>query len=344
MRTAVLGATGLVGRLMLAYLAQREWAEAEPLLLVSKRSTGSRLEFRGRSLRCQDAAAASLDGIDLALFSAGAAASRQYAPRLCSSGAWVVDNSSAFRMEPDVPLVVPEINPHLVPQLRSDRRGGGIIANPNCSTIQIAVPLALLQQVFGLSEVHVTTLQAVSGAGRRACQQLEREVAGGDPRTAGAPGPAEKAASGQVFSQPIAFNALPAIGAGLPDGSYEEEAKVGRELRKILDQPDLVVTCTAIRVAVFNGHAAAVRVVLKQPADLTAVREALMDRPGLVVASSPHDFVTPRQADGKTEVFVGRLRAEAGRDDAVLFWVVADNLRKGAAWNAIQIADLLARV
>jgi len=341
LKTAILGATGLVGRIMLSYLSERSWIDADPLLLGTARSLGSSLPFRGRQLPCRDVARTDLTDIDLALFSAGAAASRLYGPLLRDHGAWVVDNSSAFRMDPEVPLVVPEINGGLVPRRDAGARSGGIVANPNCSTIQIALALAPLQAAGGLREVHVTTLQAVSGAGRRAADQLERET------EASLSGQSLTAASGDqagegVFPQPIAFNVLPAIGSGASDGSYEEEIKVVRELRKILAQPELVTTCTAIRVPVRNGHGAAVRVVLKREVDLVEVRTTMARWRGLTVSADPLDYTTPLQADGHTEVHVGRLRYETGRRDALLFWVVADNLRKGAAWNAVQIADLLA--
>ena len=333
-KTAILGATGLVGRTMLECLSRRPWVTEPPLLLASERSEGQALVFRGESVPCRDASRADLAGVRIALFSAGAAASRQYAPPVTEAGAWVVDNSSAFRLEPQVPLVVPEINPELVPRLDGrEVDGGGIIANPNCSTIQIALALAPLHEAFGLQEVHVTTLQSVSGAGQRGLDELERS------QRAEAAG---QSASTEVFGRPVAGNVIPAIGCELPDGSYEEETKVVRELRKILDAPSLVVTCTATRVPVAVGHSAAVRAVLDRPVDSSEAAAAMAAWPGLAVATNPHDFLTPREIAGQTIVHVGRLRTEPARGDAVLFWVVADNLLKGAAWNAVQIADLLA--
>jgi aspartate-semialdehyde dehydrogenase len=232
-------------------------------------------------------------------------------------------------MDADVPLVVPEVNPALVAGLCHDAAGrGGIIANPNCSTIQLAVALAPLQRAFGLREVHVTTLQAVSGAGQKGLDELALLTA--DP---GAPC--------QVFARPIAANVVPEIGPAMPDGSFEEEVKVGRELLKIFDLPQLVVTCTATRVPVACGHAAAVRVLTERHVSAEAARSVMVAWPGLAVAPGAHDYRTPREIAGDTSVHVGRLRGEPGRQDALLFWVVADNLLKGAAWNALQIADLL---
>jgi aspartate-semialdehyde dehydrogenase len=239
----------------------------------------------------------------------------------------VVDNSSAWRMDPAVPLVVPEINgdPADLPA------GGGIIANPNCSTIQIAMAVAPLEKLAGLAEVQVTTMQAVSGAGQAGVAELEAQLS--DPA---APPRSE------VFPRPIAGNVIPAIGAALPGGFFEEETKVERELRKILDRAeDLAVTCTATRVPVINGHSAAVRAVCRRPVTCAEAAEALATWPGLEVTTDPHDYATPRQISGRTVVHVGRLRADPNNDHALLMWVVADNLLKGAAWNAVQIAGLL---
>ncbi len=335
MRTALLGATGLVGRTMLALLETRGWVDEPPLLLTSARSAGTVLTFRGRAVTCEDAATCGYAGVKMALFSAGGAASRVHAPRFAQAGSWVVDNSSAWRMDPAVPLVVPEINAAALP----DRPG--IVANPNCSTIQVAAAVAPLQRAFGLKACHVTTLQAASGAGGRARQALAIEL------SACVPGLREGHASPDVtgtgaFPRRLALNVLPEIGAPLPDGSFEEEAKVVRELRKILGLPQLAVTCLATRVPVWNGHAAAVRCVCKRPAPRDEVIAALRATTGLVVAESPHGYATPLEADGADPVFVGRVRGEEGRPEVVLLWVVADNVRKGAALNAVQIADLLA--
>jgi aspartate-semialdehyde dehydrogenase len=335
MRTAVLGATGLVGRTMLGLLETRDWVDEPPLLLTGTRSAGTTLTFRGRAVVCADAASASLAGVMMALFSAGGAASRTYAPRFAAAGSWVVDNSSAWRMDPEVPLVVPEINAAALPARP------GIVANPNCSTIQVAAAVAPLQRAFGLKACHVTTLQAASGGGGRARQALAVELSACLPGLR--EGHASPAMTGTgAFPRRLALNALPEIGAALPDGSFEEEAKVGRELRKILGLPQLAVTCLATRVPVWNGHAAAVRCVCGRSAPRDEVIAALSAAPGLVVAESPHGYATQLEADGADPVFVGRVRGQEGRPEVVLMWVVADNVRKGAALNAVQIADLLA--
>ena len=325
MRVAVLGATGLVGRTMLELLAACPWVTGAPLALASPRSAGRRLPWRGGELACRAVDEASFADVDLALFSAGGGPSRRWAPVAAAAGAVVIDNSSAWRQDPAIPLVVPEINGQLVDGLRA-----GIVANPNCSTIQVAQAVAPLERAWGLHEVDVTTFQAVSGAGQKGVAQLERESAG------------EPAGDGP-FPRPIARNVVPAIGAALPDGSFEEEAKVQRELRKILARDEaLRVTCTAVRVPVVNAHSAAVRVVCAVPVTPAAAAAALAAWPGVEVAADPHAFATPREIDGRTVVHVGRLRQDPGDPRALLCWVVADNLLKGAAWNAVQIAERLA--
>lgn len=325
MRVAVLGATGLVGRTMLKLLEDCAWVSGAPAVLASARSAGQRLPWRGDDLISRDVAAGSVRGFELALFSAGGGPSREWAPRFAAAGAVVIDNSSAWRQDPQVPLVVPEINGTLVDGLRA-----GIVANPNCSTIQVAQAVAPLEHAWGLDEVHVTTFQAVSGAGQKAVAELARQNAGEAP-TVG------------VFPRPIARNVIPAIGAAAADGSYEEEAKVVRELRRILDRDeDLRVTCTAVRVPVVNGHGAAVRVVCSRPVTPAEARAALAAWPGVEVAADPLDYATPREVDGLTTVHVGRVRQDANDPRALLCWVVADNLLKGAAWNAVQIAARVA--
>jgi len=322
MRTCILGASGLVGRAMLALVEDQPWLTEDPVLLTSARSAGQEIPFRGRTLTCRQVQPDSFDGLQLALFSAGGGTSRQWAPVARDAGCLVVDNSSAWRMDPASPLVVPEINGRLV------GTGPGIIANPNCSTIQIVMAVAPLDAAFGVRECHVTTLQAVSGAGQAAVHELERQSR------------AYPAAEGSdIFPRPMAFNALPAIGQQTGDGSYEEESKVLNEMRRILDRgEDLQVTCTATRVPVMTGHSAAVRLVCDKPVDIEEAVRALKNFPGLIVTADPYDYHTAREAAGTNEVYVGRIRRDPGNQHGLLLWVVADNLRKGAAWNAVQIA------
>jgi aspartate-semialdehyde dehydrogenase len=337
MRTAILGATGLVGRVMLELLEARDWVDEPPLLLVSERSEGKPLPFRGEELACVHSAETSIEGVNLALFSAGAAASLEQAARFVDAGAWVVDNSTAFRMDDSVPLMIPEINAATLP----DRPQ--VIANPNCSTMQIAMTLAPLHTLFGLKACHVTTLQSVSGAGGVARSALEEQLRLCMPRLHGDLGPGrQEDVTGGVFPHQIAFNAIPEIGAPEDDGSFAEEAKVVNEMRKIFDLPDLAVTCLATRVPVWNSHSASIRAVFDRPVDRDRALGALHAFPGLQVADSPHGYRTALDASGKDDCFVGRVRLETGRDDVLLLWVVADNLRKGAALNAVQIADRLA--
>ncbi|HOX25321.1 MAG TPA: aspartate-semialdehyde dehydrogenase [Candidatus Krumholzibacteria bacterium] len=337
MRSAILGASGLVGRTMLDLLARQSWIEMPPLLLTSARSAGQPLRFRGSELICREVAAESFASVRVALFSAGATASRRWAPVAAASGAWVVDNSSAWRREASVPLVVPEVNGRLVPRLEEGEAAGGIIANPNCSTIQIALPCAALDRAAGLREVHVTTMQSVSGAGQKGRDELAGQsaaLAAGELAGADRPGP--------VFPRRIAANVIPEIGGPGDDGFFEEERKVHDELRKILARPDLAVTCTATRVPVWTGHSAAVRAVLSRPLERDEAVAVLGGFPGVTCGATPADYRTPAEVSGDARVHVGRLRHEPGRRDVLLFWVVADNLLKGAAWNAVQIAARLA--
>ncbi|MCK9996631.1 MAG: aspartate-semialdehyde dehydrogenase [Candidatus Krumholzibacteria bacterium] len=329
MKVAVLGATGLVGRTMLKLMGDRAWVSGDPVLLSSARGAGTKLEFAGRQLECKEVSAEDFQGVDITLFSAGGDASRIWGPVAAEAGAWVVDNSSAWRMEEGVSLVVPEINGHLIKPTGGGK--GGIIANPNCSTIQVAMAVAPLDRIFSVREAHVTTLQAVSGAGQKAVAELERQEQN------------PNAEMNEIFPRPIFHNAIPAIGAALADGSYEEEDKVVRELRKILGRKDdLAVTCTATRVPVVTGHSAAVRLVCEKPIDLTKAADALANFKGVEVDPDPHAYMTPREIVGQSTVHVGRLRAEPNNPHALMLWVVADNLLKGAARNAVQIADLLA--
>ena len=328
-KVAVLGATGLVGREIIGVLEQRNFPISELTLLASERSAGKVLEFHGVPHTVRAVAEDSFNGIDIALFSAGGSTSRRWAPVAAAAGAVVVDNSSAWRMDPNTPLVVPEVNPDDVWQHK------GIIANPNCSTIQMVVALYPLHLKAGLKYISVSTYQSVSGTGIEALTSLEsgsREVLEGHE-----PSPS------LVYSHPIAFDLLPHIGAFDMEGISEEEWKMVRESQKIMHLPDLKVSCTTVRVPVFRGHGETVVAQFERPLSPDDARKILKNTPGVTVQDDLANAVypRPRYSTGKDAVFVGRIRKDTGLDDALSMWIVADNLRKGAALNAVQIAELL---
>ncbi|CAA9518141.1 MAG: Aspartate-semialdehyde dehydrogenase [uncultured Solirubrobacteraceae bacterium] len=326
-RVAVVGATGQVGGVLLELLAEREFPVSEIVPFASERSVGRVL---GAGLVVQPLEAETIQGFDLALFSAGAGISREWAPRFAAAGAVVVDNSSAFRMDPSVPLVVSEVNP--------DDLGGhrGIVANPNCSTMQMVVALRPIQLAVGIERLVVTTFQAVSGTGKNAVDtlldQARRVLAGED---AGDAGP---------YAHRIAFNALPQAGA-FPDGDdhTDEERKLINETKKILGDETIRVSPTCVRVPVVNGHSESVTVETRAPLSAEDARELLRGAPGLVVVDDPAAGGYPMavDADGADPVYVGRIRSDPGHPQALSLWIVADNLRKGAALNAVQIAEVL---
>lgn len=327
---AIVGATGAVGQELLAVLAQRRFPVRELRALASPRSAGRQVRFDGRLLPVQPASPESFEGVDLALFSAGAQVSRLLAPLACRAGAIVIDNSSAFRMEPDVPLVVPEINPGA---LRAHR---GIIANPNCSTIILALPLWPLHRRFAARRVVVSTYQAASGAGARALAELEsqtRSVLAGMP-----PAP-------QVFPVPCAFNVFSHNSPVGPDGCNLEERKMILETRKILADDTVQVAPTCMRVPVLRAHTETVCVEFERSVEPDEARRILADAPGLRLVDDPREnrFPTPLDATGRDEVLVGRIRRDpsipGGR--GLMFVCAGDQLRKGAALNAVQIAEQL---
>jgi aspartate-semialdehyde dehydrogenase len=323
-KVAVLGATGAVGRTMLRVLEER-LPEADAVVpMASPRSAGGTVQWRGRSWRLVVPSAEAFRGCDVALFSAGSALSREWAPVAAGEGAVVVDNSSAWRMDPDVPLVVPEVNSPAAAD-----RPRGIIANPNCSTIQLVLPLEALRRAAGLAGVIVSTYQSVSGAGQQGVRAYRGELNGGG--TAGSP-----------FTAPIAGNVIPRIGGLRPGGWTEEEEKMRAETRKILGLDGLAVAATCVRVPVEIGHAVSATVELERPLSPDAARAALARMPG-VILEPPERDPTPRDVAGTDEVRVGRLRSDLDRPNVYHMWIVADNLRKGAATNAVQIASLLAR-
>jgi aspartate-semialdehyde dehydrogenase len=335
LRVAVVGATGAVGREMLDQLARGPWPLAEVRALASERSEGQTLPFRDTTLEVHALREDRLADLDVALFSAGGATSLAMCPVAAAAGALVVDNSSAWRMDPLVPLVVPEVNAHALSSALPSRGGRGIIANPNCSTVQMVLALWPLHQRSGLQRVIVSTYQSVSGAGATGMQEL-RDGAG--PYLAGASEPAPR-----KFAHPIAFNLIPHIDGFLDNGYTKEEAKMIHETRKIMGLPGLEVSATCVRVPVFRCHSEAVTVDLARPLSAHEARALLAASPGLVVVDDPASgrYPLPREAEGLDETFVGRLREDPDREATLHFWIVSDNLRKGAATNAVQIMDRL---
>ncbi len=319
MKIAVLGATGAVGRTMLHVLEERAFPADELVPLASERSAGSRLTWRGRSWEVRTPTPEAFDGCVVALFSAGAERSRRWAEVAAARGAVVVDNSSAWRMSADVPLVVPEINPRRIAE-----RPRGIIANPNCSTIQLVMALEPLRRAAGLRRVVASTYQSVSGAGAKGIATLRAELRGEDP-------------SG-VFAAPIAGNLIPSIGPLGDDGWTEEEHKMRAESRKILELPDLAVAATCVRVPVDVGHSVSATVETEEALGLEAAHRALAGMPGVRLHDAPRP-PQPSDAAGRDEVIVGRIRIDPDVPRTLHLWIVADNLRKGAATNAVQIAE-----
>jgi aspartate-semialdehyde dehydrogenase len=324
MKVAVVGATGLVGGVMLKVLEERGLPITELLPVASAKSVGGTISFKGKDIAIIGMEEAIARRPDVALFSAGGSTSLEWAPRFAEVGCTVIDNSSAWRMEPDKPLVVPEVNGHLL--TANDR----IIANPNCSTIQLVMALAPLHTAFGVERVVVSTYQAVTGTGMKAVQQLENERMGikGD----------------MAYPFPIDRNVIPRCDVFTDNGYTKEEMKLVNETRKILD-PAIRVTATAVRVPVTGGHSESVNIAFAREFDLEAVRDLLRAAPGVLLLDDPaHDsYPMPIIAEGRDEVFVGRLRLDETQPRTLNLWIVADNLRKGAATNAVQIAELLMR-
>jgi aspartate-semialdehyde dehydrogenase len=328
---AVVGATGLVGQTMTRMLSERGLPVRE-LRPLASRADGRTIDFGGRQVPVQQSGPDAFDGVDIALFSAGGDVSRDLAPLAVERGALVIDNSSQWRMEPGVPLVVPEVNPD------DAALHEGIIANPNCSTMQLVPVLMALRDSVGLERIIVDTYQSVSGTGAEAVAELEGQI------RAHAQG---ETPSAKVYPHPIAFNALPEIDVFRDDGYSKEEWKVIVESRKILHLPDLRISCTAVRVPVFFAHSEAVHVETSRPVTPTEARELFAAVPGVVVQDDPasHHYPLATEAAGHDEIFVGRIRQDPSLPDnrGLAFWVVSDNLRKGAATNAVQIAELVAR-
>jgi aspartate-semialdehyde dehydrogenase len=327
-KVAVAGATGAVGNLMIQVLEERAFPVGELKLLASARSIGKKLSFRGVDIAVEELTENSFEGVELALFSAGSGVSRKFAPVAAGAGAVVIDNSNAWRMDRKVPLVVPEVNPDAA------LAHSGIIANPNCSTIQMVVALKPIYDAVGIRRIVVTTFQAVSGTGKRAIEELRTQI--------------EDIARGreavrQIYPHQIAFNCFPHIGPFLENGFSEEEMKMLNETRKIFDDPEIRVCATTVRVPVIYSHSESINIETERPISPEEARKILETAPGVRVLDDPSCAVypVPLIAAGTDETFVGRIRKDPSVENGLAMWVVADNIRKGAATNAVQIAELL---
>lgn len=329
---AVVGATGAVGAEMIKVLEERDFPVAALRPLASERSLGRGVNFGGVDVPIEVLSQDSFAGIDVALFSAGGAVSREFVPLAAGAGAVAVDNTSAFRMDADVPLVVPEVNPEDIAGY--ERRG--VIANPNCSTIQMVVALAPLHRRATIKRIVVSTYQAVSGAGIAAMEELSKQAVALF---------SQKEIEVKKFPHRIAFNCIPQIGRFLDDGSTEEERKMVEETKKIMGDESIRVAATTVRVPVFCGHSESINVEFEDPLDPEEARELLSGAPGVEVVDDTNlcRYPLPLDATGKDPVYVGRIRRDASVEHGLAMWVVADNLRKGAALNAVQIAELLIR-
>src|SRR5665213_3257889 len=328
-RVAVVGATGNVGREMLAILEEVKFPVDEIFAVASRKSVGRDVSVGDRIIKCHALDQFDFSKVDIVLMSAGGAISREWSPKIGKAGPVVIDNSSAWRMDPDVPLIVPEVNPDAVALFRKKN----IIANPNCSTIQLVVALKPLHDAAKIKRVVVSTYQSVSGAGKQGMDELWDQTKG--IFVLGAPPP-------HVFPKQIAFNVIPFIGAFKDDGYTDEESKMWNETHKMLD-PNIKLTVTCVRVPVMVGHSEAVNIEFETPLDADEAREILRDAPGVMVVDK-HDetgYITPKDAQGEFAVYVSRIRNDATVPYGLNLWVVSDNLRKGAALNAVQIAQLL---
>ena len=323
---AVVGATGMVGRTFLEVLEEHSLPIENFYVMASKRSAGKTITFKGKPYVIEELSENSFDKpIDIALFSAGGGISEKFAPIAASKGVTVIDNSSQWRMDPDVPLIIPEVNPEDIKLVKK-----GIIANPNCSTIQALVAIKPLYDRYGIKRIVYSTYQAASGAGRAGWDDLEDGL---------------KGLPNKKFPHPLANNCLPHIDTFLDNGFTKEEMKMIWETRKILHDENLMVTATTVRVPVFNSHSESINAELKKPFEINELRDILKNAPGIVVQDSPGENIYPMaiNATGHDEVFVGRIRRDESVESGVNLWVVADNIRKGAATNTVQIAELVAK-
>lgn len=323
MKVAVVGATGMVGQIMLKVLAERNFPVDELIPVASEKSVGKEIEFKSKTYKVVSVEQAVAMRPDVALFSAGGETSKIWAPKFAVEGTTVIDNSSAWRMDPNIPLVVPEINAFRLKE--TDK----IIANPNCSTIQLVMVLNPLNKKYGIRRVVVSTYQSVTGTGKEAVDQLESEIKGETPK--------------MKYPYPIFKNALPHCDVFEDNGYTKEELKLVNETRKILNDPDIALTATAVRVPVQGGHSESVNIEFKQDFDESEVRKILRRTIGVQVQDNPDTLTYPMPlfAEGRDEIFVGRIRRDYSQPNTMNLWVVADNLRKGAATNAVQIAEHL---
>ena len=323
---AVVGATGAVGNEMVEILDQRDFPVQNLRLLASERSAGTRLSYKDESIAVEILNEHSFDGIDIALFSPGASVSQKFAPYAVKAGAVVIDNTSAFRMNPDVPLVVPEVNPEAL------RKHKGIIANPNCSTIQMVVALKPIHDAAIIDRLVISTYQAVSGTGKEAIQELQDQTRNIFT---------QRDVVCQIYPHQIAFNCLPHIDVFLENGYSKEEMKLVNETRKILGDEDIRITATTVRIPVFYGHSESVNIETDDKITANEVRALLENAPGITVIDDPKNNLYPLAIDaaGEDAVFVGRIREDESIDNGINMWIVSDNLRKGAALNAVQIAE-----
>ncbi|MEG0749194.1 MAG: aspartate-semialdehyde dehydrogenase [Carnobacterium sp.] len=338
MNVAIVGATGAVGTQMIKMLEDSSLPLGVVKLLASKRSAGKQLSFKGEPQTIEELVADSFEGIDLALFSAGGGISAKFAPEAVKRGAVVVDNTSHFRMDPEVPLVVPEVNPEAL------REHHGIIANPNCSTIQMMVALEPIRQVFGLKRVIVSTYQAVSGAGNQAVEELKQQT-----REYLAEKPVSEwtadilPSGGDKKHYPLAFNALPQIDVFAEAGYTNEEWKMINETKKIMADDGINVSATCVRIPVITGHSESVYIETEKTATVEEIKALIAKAPGAVLEDDPSQQIYPQALNsvGKKETFVGRIRKDPDEEKGVHLWVVSDNLLKGAAWNSLQIAETM---
>ena len=332
-KVAVVGATGNVGREMLNILAEREFPVDEIHAIASRRSLGVEVSFGDDVVKCEDLEQFDFSKVDFCLMSAGSKVSKEWAPKIGKAGAIVIDNSSCWRYEPDIPLVVPEVNAHVLEDWARDENRRNIIANPNCSTAQLVVVLKPLHDRYGIKRVVVSTYQSVSGAGKAAMDELWNQTKG--IYVTDMPEP-------KAFTKQIAFNIIPHIDVFMEDGYTKEEWKLNAETKKILD-PNIKVTATAVRVPTFVGHGEAVNIEFEREVDENEAREILREAPGVLVVDKrePGGYITPVECVGDYATYVSRIRTDSTVDNGLALWVVSDNLRKGAALNTVQIAESL---